>query len=168
VTDLLINTSERVVGSFTNPPSGSYLGVAVADPLNLLLEFDEGDNIGSTALVVPLPPDLTPVALNHASFPKDSAFNVDLIPEIRNIGDSSASNVQVIVALSADGGVTFTQQGGPSTVKTIEPRAAQFVTKKLKKILPGNYLVKVTVDPNNRISEGDETNNVSIFPLTVP
>jgi len=170
VTDLLINTSQQVVGTFTNPPSGSYLGVAVADPLNLLRESDESDNIGSTALVLPLPPDLTPVApLSHASFPRRSLFNVDLIAEIGNIGESAASNVQVIIALSADGGVTFTRQGGPSTVRTIGPGETQFVTKTLRNISPGDYVVEVTVDPNNTISEGDdETNNVSTFDLTVP
>ena len=164
--DLVAGMSQNAVGSFVNPPAGSYLGVAVADPNDLLAEPDENNNAGSTAVDVTLP-DLTVSDLMYVSVAKRGRFDVSLDATIDNIGANSASNVRVRFAFSTDSGANFTNITGPVNAGTIGPMSSTTATKSWKRVSPGSYTIRVTVDPDDLIGESDEANNVSTFMVDV-
>ena len=95
-------------------------------------------------------------------------FNVDLQAIIANIGGAAASNVRVQFQFSTDGGATLSGISGPVSVGTIADGGSTVAIKNWKNVLPGNYLIRVTADPNDLINESDEGNNVSDFPVAVP
>jgi hypothetical protein len=166
VTNLLVGTSQTAVGVFSSPPAGSYLGVAVADPANLLVEENEGNNLGNTPLVVVFP-DLTVTGLSFSALPFNNKFKVTLTATVANIGPASAGNSQVHFAYSTNNGVSFTNIGGPVNAGTIPAGGTQTAIKVWNNVTAGSYLIKVTADPNNLINESTETNNVSVFPISV-
>lgn len=180
VTNLLVGTSQTAIGIFSNPTAGSYLGVAVADPANLLAETNENNNVGSTPLVVSLP-DLTVTNLSKTSSsltptcsepggnnPVCPKFNVNLLAHIANIGEASASNLLVQFAFSVDMGLSFTNIGGPVNVSMIQPGQTIFVPVTWMNVKPGNYQVKVTVDSAFLINELSEANNMIVVPVGIP
>jgi hypothetical protein len=84
---------------------------------------------------------------------------------VQNIGNLPASKVQVGFAYSIDGGLTFSNIGA-SKAATLAPGAAGIAAYSWK-TQPGEYLIRVTIDPDNRVAEFDEANNSRDFPLTV-
>ena len=157
------------MGVFTNPPEGSYRGVAVADPSNLIAELNEANNTGSVPLTI-TKPDLTVTGLTTAfsAGGKPGTKDVSLQATVANVGTASAVNVQVGFAFSGDGGATFTNIGGPVSAGTIAAGGSAVATTTWRNVSPGTYLVRVTADPGKLISESNEANNSSTFPVTVP
>jgi hypothetical protein len=84
---------------------------------------------------------------------------------VQNIGILPASNLRVSFAYSIDDGVTFTEIG-VNRIGTLAPGVAGTAGYAWK-TQPGTYKIRVTVDPDNRIKEFDETNNSGVFSLTV-
>jgi hypothetical protein len=97
--------------------------------------------------------------------PKGKRSTVSLQALVQNIGTLTASNVRVGFAYSIDGGLTFSNIGA-SRAGTLAPGAAG-IAEYTWKTSPGEYVVRITIDPDNRIAEYDETNNSRLFPVTV-
>ena len=76
--------------------------------------------------------------------------------------------MQVRFAYSTNGGATFTNIGGPVRVSGIAAEGTAVGTKTWMQVQPGTYLIRVTVDPNNLIAEASESNNESVFSVSVP
>ena len=148
------------------------------DPNNLVTEANELNNTGSIPLTVVLPdltvadPSSSASLTNGCSGGRGGMncpkYNVDLQAAIANIGGAAASNVRVRFELSAGGGATFSTISGPASAGTIIDGGSTVAVKNWDNVLPGNYLIRVTADPNDLINESDEGNNVSDFPVTVP
>jgi hypothetical protein len=93
--------------------------------------------------------------------------SVKLWARVQNIGPQPASNVQVSFEVSADNGLTFTKHGGPVRVGNLASGDMGIATTKCA-LSPRDYVIRVTVDPGERVAEYAEGNNVLTFPLTVP
>ena len=168
LTNLVAGMSQTAVGVFPDPLAGSYLGVATADPNDLIAESNETNNSGSTALDITLP-DLTVTGLTSLSSAKrNGTFKVLLNATVENIGLITAANVRVQFASSTDG-VIFTNITGQTNAGAIAAGGSVVAEKKWNKVLPGAYTIRVTADPKGQVNESDERNNVStFFPVVVP
>lgn len=96
---------------------------------------------------------------------KSKASAVKLQAYVQNIGNLDAPKVPVGFEYSADGGLTFSDIGAAKTT-TLAPGAtglAEFSWKAAS----GTYLIRVRIDADNRIPEYSESNNESLFSLTV-
>lgn len=84
---------------------------------------------------------------------------------VANIGNLPAANVRVGFAYSIDGGVTFSNIGA-ARAGTLAPGASG-IAEYTWKTNPGECVVRITTDPDNRVAEYDETNNFRDFSITV-
>lgn len=175
LTDVLTNTTRKAVASFTDPPGGAYLAVAVADPNDLIQESHEQNNTGFGPVIIRLP-DLVVNGCTWTSAPgsKPGTYDVTLKATIQNIGDATADNVtvsfQYIALRSSSGKKTKVIRtiGGPVKVGTLTPNASTVATMIWRRVSPINGTrLYVIVDPNDRIREMDEKNEFS-FLIHVP
>ena len=90
---------------------------------------------------------------------------VSLQALVQNIGNLPASNVRVSFAYSIDGGQTFSNISASRT-GTLAPGATG-IAEHTWKTNPGEHVVRIAIDPDNRVAEYDETNNSRAFPVTV-
>ncbi|MEZ5364214.1 MAG: CARDB domain-containing protein [Bryobacterales bacterium] len=143
----------------------------VADPLSTVSESNEANNEATFPLNVPtaLLPDLTASALAANAAP-DGNGNIDVTLDatLQNGGPSQAYAARVQFAVSTDGGVIFSNVGAPSSAGNIPGGMAGMAQRVWQNVAPGNYLVRLTADPDGSVDESDETNNVSVFPVNVP
>ncbi|MEZ5364212.1 MAG: CARDB domain-containing protein [Bryobacterales bacterium] len=155
---------------WNNVALGSYIFQFTVDPNNSVAEGDETNNVSTFPLVVTsdLLADLIPVQVN--AIPQgDGGGNIDVSLEatIRNIGAADAANVGVGFETSADGGVTFQSVGSLLNAGSITAAGEVVATRLFNNAAPGDYLVRLTVDPNQQISEKDEANNQAVFPFHI-
>jgi subtilase family serine protease len=115
-------------------------------------------------------PDLIISDLIASSTPanKPATYKVSLAATVENIGVLQTKNVKVKFEFSTDSG--FSKIGGAVTTGKIPiPGGGSVdVTKQWNNRPEGDYTIRITADPGGRITESDETNNVSIFVVTVP
>ncbi len=175
------------VTMFAPDTPGEYTNVAIADPNNTVPEGDEENNRSSVKLVV-VNGGMGPyndLKVEHTSATPNTypLGPITYVLKISNLGDHDAQNVALHDVLPP--GVTFvradqTGNGAPFTCSesngVIDCSGAMilandFRTLTIKATAP-NYLVTgippsqalrnvATVDPNNTVPEGDESNNTS-------
>ena len=180
---LLGNTSGTVYGSgyelrygsITVPvgtPVGSYYVLFVADYLNQLPETNETNNVASAALqVVPPSVDLSIVQAfgNAGPAAPGNAFSTGCY--VQNTGNSTAASSKVGYYLSAnnvlDAGDVLLKAdtGGPLAAGQSASRFDNAVIP--TGTAPGSYFVLFVADPQNEVTETNETNNVAFQPLVV-
>jgi len=176
-TNVAADTSQTLVAQFSDPPAGSYLAVAIADPSNGLPESDESNNCAETSLEIVLPDliivpakplsSLTAACSGTRPRPTCPQYDVTLATTVANVGDVSAGNAQVAFEVSSNG-VDFTRIGGPVSAGALSPDESTTVTTLWRNVPPGSYWIRIIVDPTNVIREMDETNNFATLPMTVP
>lgn len=165
----LAGSTTSVTMTFASPPGGAYSAVAVVDPANLIIEFNETDNAFTLPIAIARP-DYAVTGLSASSAPAGAPgrYNVTLNAAVANLGSGSAPAVQVRFSVSADGGATFSNIGGPVAAGSIPAGSTATVTATYRNATPGSYLIRVDADPNNLILEISESNNAALFPVTVP
>ncbi|MEZ5396799.1 MAG: CARDB domain-containing protein [Bryobacterales bacterium] len=155
---------------WTNTGAGDFQIKVVADPADAILERDEANNESTFPLNIPLAllPDVTPNSLTANPAP-DGNGNIDVALDalIRNDGPSRANSTRVQFAFSADGGATFEAIAAPASAGNISGGGAGSAQRVWQNAAPGEYLLRVTADPDDSIAEGDETNNAATFPVSV-
>ena len=123
--------------------------------------------------------DMTPTSLSASSSlidgcsghdrpPDCPRFDVMLQATISNLGEASASNVQVQFTYSTDEGESFTDIREPVNLGTIPVGGKTVATLTWPDVPHGKYLFKAHVDPGDLTDEADETNNVFTSAILVP
>ncbi len=103
-------------------------------------------------------PDLT-----ISGDPQAMTFGVDqpkviLSANVWNIGLADAEGVSVVFEASSDNGASFKALGGAQRVPLL-PAGSGVSLFKDARFLPGCYVVRVLVDPRDKIVESSEKNN---------
>src|SRR4030043_893736 len=156
--------------SYTIPTASSKTIFVKIDPLNVIDELDETDNIASKNLTSATLPDLSITAADIWIFPPcpDPYISVGIFIKVRNLGETDASNVLVEIYNGdpASGGVKLPGSGiipnipAGGLADAGAAIAGEYVTGGTKNIY-------VLVDPQNSIMESNETNNTVIKTFTV-
>ena len=133
---------------------------------NSLVVFEETPELNPAALSSTS--TLAPGCAGPGSNPNCPNYNVDLLATVANTGAVPTGAVMVGFAYSTNGGATFTNIGGPVRVSGIGAGGTAVATKTWMQVQPGTYLTRVTVDPDNLIAETSESNNESVFSVSVP
>ena len=168
-------TVVRNPGSIPIPASmalGSYYLLVVADPLNVVAESDETNNVTSKPLQLVSPfVDLVPTRpqLSAATAPPGAAVQAACL--VSNLGNSISLNSTLGVFLSTDNvfdasdvrlaivsGPALNGPGGIYLAATLIVPAGTTA---------GGYYVLFVADPLNGQVESDEANNVISLPFTV-
>ncbi len=130
-------------------------------PNGAVEEQDEANNT-LTAYLMVKGPELYPESIVLTPTPVRAGDDVLVTVQVVNAGDAPAENV--LVALFLDGRrsatATVPQIAGPG-------RQAAQVSLKTAELSPGTHELRVVVDPDNRISELDESNNILVTALTL-
>lgn len=147
-------------------PNGAAHSILVKiDPANSIDEADENDNIASKSLTASTLLDLSIKSADIDIFPPcpDPYIMVGIFIKVRNLGGTDAADVLVEVydgnpsaggvKLPGSGVISLIPAGGVANVTAaIAPENVTGVSKD----------IYVLVDPNNTISEANETNNVAV------
>lgn len=160
--------------------AGCYYVLVVADPFDALAESDESNNSDDSEIAVDVSlqscggslPDIVPenAALSATRVTVGSSVTASVTSA--NIGDATASDVEVFYYLSEDDRydvsvdtyLSFDEADflfAGATEDEIEPLTIPAGTA------PGRYYVVFAADGGDDIVESDETNNVAAVPLTV-
>ncbi len=146
--------------TYVYPLSGNYTFYFEVDPSNSVDEFDDSNNIELFTFFINGIPDLTPKFVSYQQDGLDKnkvAFDYD----IKNIGTIYTENFVYNIDYgdgTGSGGYIF---------ERINPREAYRL--KLIHTYPslGRYNVTIEIDPENKIPELNETNNVLIKEITL-
>lgn len=156
--------------SATIPPQalGSYFLVAVVDPSDLVDEVDENNNTSAFApTVVVEGPDIEASLIrgDSAAF-SGQAYAVEV--ELRNRGRARATNFYYSLHLSTNRLITFNDpllaEIGPVSLASGEVIQRRWVVEIPSGLARGPYVLGLIADWTTLVAEGDETNNVAVFP----
>ena len=168
VDSLAVDESITLAFRWTPPEPDTYELTVIVDPGNLIEELDETNNTDSATVTVkekevpPAPlPDLT---VEFVDLPEEfvAGRTYGIEAQVRNIGEGDAETFNV--ELKANG----------ASVQEIEVEslaAGADVTLAFTwtpgELFPGDYTLTVTVDPEDEVTEADETNNSATTEVTV-
>ncbi len=148
---------------WTPPAAGSYLLCAVADPDGAIPEGDETNNAACVPLEVASPPDLAirPGEVTVSPSTVSLGDTVFVAALVRNLGGAPARNATVTFFRDGD------SNGFPDPGEAFDTQIVPYLTAAGSLSLdsvwradaPGIHAVCAYADPENAISEGDETNN---------
>lgn len=138
-------------------------------PNGAVEEQDEANN-ALTAYLMVKGPELYPEGLVLMPTPVRAGDEVLITVQIANVGDAPASNVMAAFVIDGRRFATTTVSEIAARAATGEPgrQVAQVSLKTGELSLqPGVHELQVVVDPDNRVSELDETNNILATALTI-
>jgi len=150
-------------------PRGSYEIEAVVDSGNWVAELDETDNKLTRTLIISqaVPrPDLSPAGLSfEPPSPVAQGTQVQVCVKVTNIGTVAAGPFAVLFAYRLDSYVQFATAQAPGLgggegielCRTLDTGG----------LATGTYEIKIKVDPENRVAEGNEANNELTGYLTI-
>ncbi len=168
-----IGGSFDAVLSWTPPGTGTYTVYAVVDPNNVIVEYDETNNMGFNTLIVNPAPNPTAYSEDLSAsdpFPTtDPLSSVTFNAVVRNIGQAD---------ITSDFDIDFSLDGAPvlETVSiTASPAAPMRVgdsrlVSTVNSYLVGNcgyHTLKVVIDSGNVINEGSEYEQDNIVTRTL-
>jgi subtilase family serine protease/prenyltransferase beta subunit len=165
ITSIATFGSEQTGITYTIPTASSKIIFIQIDPLNTIDELDETDNIASKNLTSSTLPDLSITSADIEIFPPapDPYIMVGIFIKVRNHGETDATDVLVEVydGDPANGGVKLS---GSGTVQSIPAGGVADVTAAIagENVTGLSKDIYVLVDPQNTISESNETNNQAI------
>ncbi|MCX6094982.1 MAG: hypothetical protein NTY63_09220 [Candidatus Bipolaricaulota bacterium] len=147
---------------------GSYELRIVVDDGNAIPEQDEHNNeivLGFSVQGT----ELHPVGLEVSSASIRQGDSVNVVATIENTGDRSLGAFTVGFYVGGTRFDTFAYRanatGDPGLEREDRMRAQGVLNT--EDLVPGTYSLRVVVDPDNRVSEFDETNNVISATITV-
>lgn len=153
-------------------PVGKQVIVVKVDPDDINDELDESNNMAQanfTIEEVPKPPDVTVRSVQLSKRTISAGDRVHINLTVANIGEGVAENIE----LSA---VMENAQGAVVTIlnETVVPYLAGGAMQPLgltwdfsESLSVGNYFVRVSIDPADKIEETDETNNDNVTSIKV-
>ena len=161
ISELEAGKSTSVTFSWKPTEAGTYTLKATVDPDNKIGELNEENNVISTSVTVKPKklPDLT-VELEAVPAEITAGTEVDVRLLIKNIGEADAA--AFAVELEVDG-VSL----GSTEIEGLAAGASTTVTFSWKPTEAGTYTLKATVDPDNKIGELNEENNVATASVKV-
>ncbi|MEZ5364215.1 MAG: hypothetical protein R2748_18225 [Bryobacterales bacterium] len=121
----------------------------MADPVAAVPESNEANNEATFPLSVPasLLPDLAPTGVTTASaLDANGKIDVTLNGTLLNSGPSQAFGARLQFAVSADGGVTFTDVGSSVSAGNIPGGVGRAAQRLWQNVAPGAYVVRLTAD----------------------
>ena len=147
---------------------GTHRMCASADPLDMVLETNEGNNSACIDVVAVPGPERRPDYVPWQPEPNGAvsvglSLPVNLSLEVRNVGNGSAASVSTL---------SFRNESMPSfatfTVAPLAPLevSSRFTTSWVSAV-PGTYRVAANVDAGNAVLEWDETNNAYTWTIDV-
>ena len=157
VDSLGINEKSSAVFSWTPPSYGAANLTAVVDPENAIDSNTANNVLSKTVTVLPSGPDLLVSAASFSNYP---FLNNSLVVTVTNSGGGNAAafNVTLLIDKTSQT-VNIAELGaGNSTMLN----AAD-----IKRQLGDSVPVTVTIDPENTISEVNETNNFYTANVTI-
>lgn len=159
-----IEAGKSTIVTFTWKPAeaGTYTLRAMVDPDDKIEELNEENNVISTTVTVK-PKKLPDLTVQFEAVPEELEINkehaINLL--IKNIGE--ADSAAFAVELTVDG-VSL----GRKEIEGLAAGSSTTVTFTWKPTKAGDYTLKATVDPDNRIEELNEENNVATVSVKVP
>lgn len=171
VSGLEVGQQATVCGTFNTAglPLGSYELAAVADPTDWVQEVDETDNALTRTLIVSqaVPrPDLSPAGLffNPPS-PVAQGTQVQVCARVTNVGQVAAGPFAVSYAYHLNSYVQFATAQVPGLASGEGIDLCR--TLDTSGLASGTYEIKIVIDPEDRVTEGNEGNNELLGYLTV-
>lgn len=156
-----INQTRTISNTYSNLEPGTYTVYGHVDPNNNITEWATNNNTTPTrTFTVTALPDLEaqrPTVTNQNGESKVEFDYGDMITVrgvIRNIGDSSAQNVETAFILN-------NRSQGVINTSNYTVNQSRTMTQTLSNLAPGEYTVQFRADPNNRINEMNKDNNAS-------
>jgi len=140
---------------------GSYELKAVADSGNWIQELDETDNELTRTLIISLAvprPDLHPAGVTFdPPSPVGQGTPVQVCAKVTNLGATAAGPFTVSYAYLLDSYVQFATAQVPGLGGGKQVRLCRALDT--SNLAPGTYKIRIVVDPDNRVMEGNEANN---------
>ncbi|MEW6419741.1 MAG: CARDB domain-containing protein, partial [Nitrospirota bacterium] len=156
---------EQASITYTIPTASSKTIFVKIDPLNVIDELDETDNIASKNLTSSTLPDLSITSADIEIFPPcpDPYIMVGISVKVRNHGETDASNVLVEV-YDGDPSAGGVKLPGGGIIPTIPAGGFADVTAAIagENVTGLSKDIYVLVDPQNTISESNGTNNQAV------
>ena len=150
---------------------GSHTIQVVVDPYNLIAETNEGDNQAQRAYTVTAPSapnlaiDMSNIAFNPASPQPGDQVTIHAV--VRNDGALAAEGVvaqfldttdsAAVIPIGAAQPLDFLAPGGIATAQVTYDTTG----------LSGDRKIKVVIDPQNALAEGDESDNAAQVTLSL-
>lgn len=160
----LLGGQEGSIQLTTTLTAGTHTIYVIADPDNTISETDETNNTAQQAVTVTLPdrPDLTllPVDITFSKPEPIPGETITVSATIHNNGTEPAADVEVLFTDGNPhtGGAYLIEKG---TIGTIDAGSSAVATVNWQ-ISRGTHDVYVVADPDYKIPEQDETNNVAL------
>ena len=158
VSSLAAGSSTTVSFSYTAPSFTSTKTVTVtatADSTGAVAESYEGNNTRSTSFTVLALPDLTVTALSGDKSLYEAGDMVTVSATVKNIGPTSAAATTVRLTVPNIG--TFSTS--LSALSAGASRTVTFTFTAPTSLSPQSITVTAYADPDNRVAEGNESNN---------
>lgn len=147
---------------------GSYELRIVVDEANAIPEKDENNNeifLGFSVQGI----ELHPIGIEVSSSTVRQGDSVEVVATIENTGERTLEGFSVGFFLGDTRFATFTYRATTASDPGLEEEDRTRVSGTLstEDVLPGIYALRVVADPDNRVSELDETNNEIRSTITV-
>ena len=155
-----IDAGAKVTKTFTwVARAGSHVIEAIADPINKVTESDETNN-KKTIIFETLAPDLIIEAITWSPENPSKSDNVTFKATIKNQGSGRAGYSHVAFYIN-DAYLTSVSVN-PIDVGATDNKTFNWIAQ------AGSHDIKAVADSNNRIAEGDETNNEKTVTFSTP
>jgi len=156
------NSVEATVDLVFDEP-GSYEVMADVDPGNLIAEQNEGNNRIVVGLSVQ-GSELHPLGVEVGSAPVRQGDAITVVSLVENTGEKTATAFTVGFYIDTLRFDTFSYTGeGLERDDSVKAEGVLQTTD----LPPGPYTLRVVVDPDDRVAELDEANNVISTPLAL-
>jgi subtilase family serine protease len=146
---------------------GRHAIFVVADPMNIIDEAAEIDNIALNFVTINTLPDIfvnnAEITYTPVNPTPDVPLNITFI--VRNLGETGLQNVltKLYNSLPGDGGVAIDSY----TIKTLGGKGVYGVIATIYSPTPGVNTFYLMADPDNTVSEANESNNVGSVTVVV-
>ena len=171
-----VSTSATTIAKIpSNAKSGTYYVALWADRTNKVKETNESNNIAMYKVTIDgsssTTPDLTPYSFKSTKTFYKSGETVVFTGGIRNLGKTTAPPYVVDYRLSTNSSVSTLDP----VLRTVSKPAlaaggstSALTTGKIPPTTkPGTYYLGIWVDRTNKVKEGNESNNIAVFKITV-
>jgi RNA polymerase subunit RPABC4/transcription elongation factor Spt4 len=157
------NVEISIIWTATNPVGDHTIEVTV-DPLNAMLELDEGNNFDSTPVTVIGVPDLVVTAADVTVFPTSPVKNhiATIFISVKNIGQNPADSFMVKVL---DDGAEF--ENNTVIVEHLSVDVIATVQINWMPAYSGTHYLTVIADSNATVIESIENNNQVVVGVAV-
>ena len=154
-------------------PTGRLYYITILDVTNVIVESDETDNISSSPFYYTKPgTDAAAISItNTKSEYTSSQPIITLDATIINSGSTDLSNLEYAVIIGTNASdISQSVYSKKYTIPTISTSKIEMIQTQLVDLFPlnlpnGNYFIFLQIDPDNILTETNETNNIKSVPF---